>query len=554
MKPHGSGPLAVSLLLAVAGLLSFGLPAPSPAASPPREGAATENRYATDAALALLKVGGTAADAAVAAALAAGVASPTSSGLGGGGFALVFSADDGRVAVLDFRETAPASLDVAAFERRPLPPSERGKLVGVPGEAAGLFELARRFGKRPWRELVMPALRLARQGFTVEPHLASVLTTNGDNYRRMPSVDRLYYPGGVPAPFGARIKHPKLEKTLGRLASEGPRAIYEGTIASDLVAAARAAGGSLSESDLSAYRVRERTPLRIAWEGYEVVTMPPPSGGGLILGQVLGSFSKSELLAQGWETPLGVHLLADTLRGALADRSLYVADPDALPIDIAPLLDPKRLSARKAGLHPERTRAVRAYVGGSHGTHFLTTVDRRGNVVALSTTVNTAFGSEIEGEASGIVLNDELDDFTALKTSAELGVRHPPNRARPGVRPTSSMTPTIVLEQGRPVLAIGGSGGTTIPANVAQVLLAVLVHDVPPARAVAAPRFRPESREGQTISLDPGFAPGFAADLTRRGELPRESNPTNAVQLLRLTKAGLVGAADPRKGGVAQVR
>jgi len=545
----------VSSFLAVAGLLSFGLPAPAPAASPsPREGAATENRHATDAALALLRAGGSAADAAVAAALAAGVASPTSSGLGGGGFAVVFSADDGSVAVLDFRETAPASLDVAAFERRPLPPPERGKLVGVPGEAAGLFELARRFGKRPWRELVAPALRLARQGFTVEPHLASVLGSNGESYRRMPSVDRLYYPGGVPVAFGARIKHPKLGKTLARLATEGPKAIYEGTVAADLAAAARAAGGSLSAADLAAYRVRERAPLRFAWEGYEVVTMPPPSGGGLLLGEVLGSFSKSELLAQGSGTPLATHLLADTMRGALADRSLYVADPDALPIDIAPLLAPQRLAARKSGLHPERTRAVRAYVGETHGTHFLATADRRGNVVALSTTVNTAFGAEIEGEESGIVLNDELDDFTALKTSAALGVRHPPNRARPGVRPTSSMTPTIVLEQGRPVLAIGGSGGTTIPANVTQVLLAVLVHDVPPDRAVAAPRFRPESKEGQTISLDPGFSPAFVGDIARRGEVSRESNPANAVQLLRLTKTGLVGAADPRKGGVAQVR
>jgi gamma-glutamyltranspeptidase/glutathione hydrolase len=373
-------------------------------------------------------------------------------------------------------------------------------------------------------------------------------------YRRMPSVSQFFYPAGKSLGMGARAKQPKLAKTLDRLRNEGPRALYEGPIAADLVAAARAAGGTLTEADLSAYRLRERTPLRVTWEGYEVFTMPPPSGGGVLLAEVLGSFTRAELLEMGHDPALFSHRLADVMRGALADRAMYVADPDSLPIDVSPLFDARRLSARKARLHPEKTKAVRAFVGENHGTHCLVTADAQGNVVVLSTTINTAFGAEIEGETSGIVLNDELDDFTSERLSSKLGVRYPPNRARPGVRPVSSMTPTIVLERGRPVLAIGGSGGVTIPPSVTQVLLAVLVHKTPPDSAVAAPRFRPESKDDHTVSVDPGFSPSFVADLTRRGELVRQTSPHSAVQLLSWTESGLSGAADPRKAGVARVR
>jgi gamma-glutamyltranspeptidase/glutathione hydrolase len=197
---------------------------------------------------------------------------------------------------------------------------------------------------------------------------------------------------------------------------------------------------------------------------------------------------------------------------------------------------------------------VRAFVGGTHGTHFLATADAKGNVVALSTTVNTAFGAEVEGEVSGIVLNDELDDFTSVRSSAALGVRHPPNRARAGARPVSSMTPTIVLRGGRPLLVIGGSGGTSIPPNVTEVLLDVLVHGASPEAAVALPRFQPESSDGRTLRLDPGFSPMLFADLARRGELVRETSFASAVQVLYFSPSGLVGASDPRKAGVARVR
>jgi gamma-glutamyltranspeptidase/glutathione hydrolase len=548
--------LHLALLVLLAALLSLAAPAPSPAAPAlARQGVATESRAATDAAFAILKAGGSAADAAITASLVAGVVVPSSSGLGGGGFALVRSAADGRVVALDFRETAPAVFDAAAFERRPLPPEERGKLVGVPGEVAGLHELSRRFGKKPWAELVEPARKLAADGFAVEPHLAGVLGEKGnDAYRRMPSIDQVYFPGGKPVRAGTRVKHPRLAATLARLAAEGPRAMYEGAIPEDLARVAQRAGGTLTAADFRKYRVKERVPLQVEWEGKQVFTMPPPSAGGLLLAEVLGTYGRAELAKLGAQTGLGVHHVAETMRGAIADRALYVADPDALPVDVTPLYAPARLAARKARIEPERTRPVRAQIAEDRGTHFIATADAEGNVVALTTTINGPFGPEVEGEASGIVLNDELDDFTSLKSSSGLDVRYPPNRPRAGVRPVSSMAPTIVVEGGRPKLVIGGSGGTAIPSNVAQVMLALFAHDKTPAQALALPRYRPRTDPTETLFVEKGFPAAVRKDLERRGELVHENPSKAAVQLLWFTPEGVIGAADHRKSGVARVR
>jgi gamma-glutamyltranspeptidase/glutathione hydrolase len=544
-------PLEGAALVAL--LLFVALPRTSGARVPARFGAATESRLTSQTALAVLAHGGTAADAAIAAALAAGVVTPSSSGLGGGGFALVYRASDRSFTLLDFRETAPAGVDTAAFERRPLPDSERGKLVGVPGEARGLAELHRRFGKRPWAELVAPAERFARDGFAVETHLASQIAgKDGPRYRRMASVARSLWKGEKPALVGERVKRPELARTLGTLAASGAEALYTGPIAADLVAAARRFGGALSLEDLRAFSVRERRPLRFAWEDCEVVTMPAPSAGGLLLAEVLGSFDRTELAQASLESGLGVHLVAEVMRGALADRARYVGDPDVLPVDVPALFAPARLRARKAELSPDRTRQVAALAGEDHGTHALVVADREGNVVSLTTTVNTGFGAEIEGEASGIVLNDQLDDFTSRAASNAVGVRFPPNVARPGLRPASSMMPTIVLRGGKPLFALGGSGGYSIPPSVTETLLRLLVGGESPEMAVKSARFRFDSND-YALLLDARYPEGVQADLSRRGEIVRTSDATSAVQVLAFTPGGLTGAADPRKGGAALV-
>ena len=542
-------PLVVGTL--VASVLAAGLPRTSGARAPARAGAATESRLASRTALAVLARGGNAVDAVIAAALVAGVVAPSSSGLGGGGFAVVYRAADRGVSVFDFRETAPAAIDTAAFERRPLPAAERGKLVGVPGEARGLAELHRRFGKRPWAELVEPAERYARDGFGVETHLASVIASaDAPRYRAAASLARVFWHGEMPVVVGTRVKRPELARTLHVLATSGPEALYSGPIASDIVAAARRFGGALAADDLRAYAVREREPLRFAWEGYEIVTMPPPSAGGLFLAEVLQSFTRDELARAGLDSGLGLHLLAEVMRGALADRAHYSGDPDVLPVDTRALFAPGRLAARKARILPERTRSVAALAGEDHGTHALVVADADGNVVSLTTTVNTAFGAEIDGETSGIVLNDELDDFTARSATDALGVRSPPNSARPALRPTSSMMPTLVLRGGKPVFALGGSGGYSIPPSVTYTLLRLLVRGETPQNAVSSPRFRFDSND-YALLLDGRFPGAVRADLTRRGETVRTSDATSAVQVLAFTPGGVAGAADPRKGGAA---
>jgi gamma-glutamyltranspeptidase/glutathione hydrolase len=538
--------VALGLLLAA--------PEPGRAAptTPARAGAATESALASEAALSVLRSGGNAFDAVVTAALVAGVVAPGSSGLGGGGFALAYRASDQSVTALDFRETAPAALDRDAFERRPLPDGERGKLVGVPSEVRGLAELHRRFGKRPWASLVAPAERFARDGFAIDAHLASSLVgSTPRRFRSVPSLERAFWPRGTPAVVGQRVKRPELARTLKTLAASGPEALYTGAIADDVLGAVRELGGTLTREDLARYQPAERKPLRISWEGYEIVTMPPPSAGGVFLAEVLGSFTRAELAS--FRTPAGMHSVAEIMRGALADRVRYVGDPDVLPVDLEKLLAPARLAARKQQVDPNRTRTVRALASGDHGTHAMVVADAEGNVISLTTTVNTPFGADLGGATSGIVLNDELDDFTARSASTALGIAYPPNAARPGRRPTSSMMPTLVLSGGKPVLALGGSGGFSIPPSVTETLLGILALGETPEQAVKAPRFRFDSKD-YALLLDSAFGEPLREELVRRGQTVRMSESWSAVQVLSFTPSGIVGAADPRKGGAVRLR
>jgi gamma-glutamyltranspeptidase/glutathione hydrolase len=247
-------------------------------------------------------------------------------------------------------------------------------------------------------------------------------------------------------------------------------------------------------------------------------------------------------------------LLAEAMRGALADRACCVGDPDFVNVDVPKLLAPERLARRKRLISADRTHLVQRFLESVHGTHHLVVADAAGNVVSLGTTVNSSFGADITSEKSGIVLNDQLDDFTSNADAKKLGVNSNPNAARPGARPVSSMMPTIVVRDGRPVLALGGSGGTAIAPNVTQVLLASLVRGLAPEAAVSAPRFRTASKDA-TLLLDEGFTDADRADLRWRGEIVKpNTSTTSAVQLLGWRDGRLAGAADPRKHGLAEVR
>jgi gamma-glutamyltranspeptidase/glutathione hydrolase len=499
-----------------------------------------------------MRAGGNAVDAAVCAALVAGVASPSSSGIGGGGFVLAWLSDRAQPYLLDFRETAPEKLDGAPFEARPLPEGRRGVLSGVPGEVKGLFELHQRFGKRPWADVVKPAARWATGGFPINPHLASALSFVAADLSKDPGLSSVFFSGGKPAAVGQLVKNPKLGKTLERIAAEGPKAIYEGPIADDIVETVRAAGGSLSRTDLARYKPVERQPLRIKWEEHDVYSMPPPSAGGLMLAETLGMFSSAELRKLGLNSASHQHLLAEAMRGAIADRMRYVGDPDHVPVDVTKLFSPSRLAARKRRIAPDRTHAIPRFGLEEHGTHHLVTADAAGNVVSLTTTVNNAFGVKLTAKESGIVLNDQLDDFTAQRSIEGFGMKASPNAARPGARPVSSMTPTIVVRAGQPLLAIGGSGGMTIATNVTELTLSRLVFGTAPAELVKAPRFYVPT-QGAYIQLEKGAPEALVRDLEARGEIVGTAPfTTSAVQLIALEKGRKLPAADPRKHGSAR--
>lgn len=561
LKPHQPAratprwlPVTLVGLAALASLCAF---VPNVGAAPPTlsYGVATETAGATREAGRVLAAGGNAFDAAVSAALVAGFTNPSSSGIGGGGFALVWSARDKKPYVFDFRETAPAAIDTGVLDQRPIPPEKRGQTVGVPGEVAGLFELQQRFGKLTWRDLVMRAATLSARGFAAEAHTVTQVTGQQQApLARSPHFRSVYLPGGRAPALGATLRSPRLSKTLARIAAEGKRGLYEGPVASDIVQAVKGAGGALALTDLGNYRVVEREPLLVNWGGKQVLTMPPPSAGGLLLVETLSLFQPAELSALKEEPSKRVHLLAEAMRGAFADRARFFGDPAFTPVDMKKLLAPARLARRKALISAERTHTQPRFGLEDAGTHHLVTADADGNWVSLTTTVNEAFGAKVVAEQSGILLNNELTDFTPPSGVAVFGLAESPNRARAGARPVSSMSPTLVVENGAPVAALGGSGALTIAPNVTQVLLNRLVYGMSAEAAVASPRFTiPSPRTGHTLWLESALATPHGEDLTARGELWLSKDSSNAVQLVVRENGVFSGAADPRKQGSALV-
>jgi gamma-glutamyltranspeptidase/glutathione hydrolase len=510
---------------------------------------ATENPMSTQAAAAQLRGGGNAVDAAVAAALVAGVVNGTSSGIGGGGFALYWDAKTQKSVIVDFRETAPQAVAVAAFDKRPFPFEQRGKATGVPGEAKGLFELQRRFGQRDWASVVQPAIEAAANGFEPSPHMARALASQGENLRKDPKIAELFFPGGG-AHAPAKLFNPPLAHVLQWLSQLGSNAIYDGPVASDIVATAARGGGAISYRDLQSYRTVEREPVRISWEGYEIHTMPTPSGGGLMLAQVLGMFSKAELQTWGIDSGAYIHHVGEAIRTSFADRFRYLADPAFVKMDIAGMLSPEKLKARRAAIQPNQTRTLPQLIATEHGTHHLVVADKDGNVVSLTTTVNNAFGAKLMTQ-SGILLNDQLNDCSFAQDGAKFGLAGSPNRPKANARPVSSMTPTLVLKNGKPVLALGGSGGFRIGPNVVQAVLAHLAFGLPPKAIVQRPRFAVPIM-GASLLVDEKAPKALFADLKARGETVEPlKDDYSAVQVLSFTQGKRSAAADPRKAGLA---
>ena len=486
---------------------SAAAPAEGPARALPVE--ATFGEYAvasahpdaSEAGAKVLSQGGTAADAAAAVMLTLGVVSPSSSGLGGGGFALYYKASDRSLTFLDFREQAPGASTPEMFaelEKRsgkpldePLAdPSQLGGLaVAAPGEAAGIETLLQRFGRLPRAKVVEPARHLAQRGFAISAWLEMLSTPFAKQLKRDPVYAAWFKKGSDTLVQGQRVRNLPLAKTLGVFAKQGAKPFYEGAIAKDIVRGVRAKGGILSLEDLKRYRVAERKPLEAERFGYRWVTAPPPSAGGYTM---LASLQLLErwLPANKRKSELEVyHALTEAFKGPFADRVRYFGDPDQVQVPVAELMDSKRVERRMALFQPTKARnmsdyalplpargperALRQPQGG--GTSHFCVVDKEGNVASVTTTVNLAYGARFT--VDGMAMNNEMDDFArpAGQKNAfglEEGANNLP---APYKRPVSTMTPSIVFRDDKPVLCIGGAGGSRIVTAVTQVAFRTLV-------------------------------------------------------------------------------
>lgn len=509
----------------------------------------------------VLAAGGNAMDAALAAALALAVVYPQAGNLAGGGF-LVVRTPDGVVRALDFRETAPAGATREMFlgeDGRPAAgrSTETMLAVATPGSVRGYAEAHRLLGRLPWAKVVAPAERLAREGFVVPDGLSRDLDEERKLLTRWDEARRLFFPEGRPLAPGARLKQPELAATLARIGREGPDAFHRGEIAARIAAYVRAHGGVLSEEDLAGYAPVWRAPDEIRFGDVVVHTMPLPSSAGLVLRSVLAQLEVARGTGPFRPDAAGYHLLLEAERRAYADRNRWLGDGDCVGVPLAELLEPARLARHGAAIDPDRATPSTSVPGGlpreREETTHLSVATPDGFAVSLTTTLNGSFGNGAIVPGTGVLLNNEMDDFAAAPGTPNLYglVQGSANAVQAGARPLSSMAPAIVEKSGRPLLVVGSPGGSTIPTTVLQVLLRATGGEEL-ASAVAAPRLH-HQHTPDVVFFERGRAPAELLEgLRGRGHVPRERGPIGKVHAVSFAPDGrLVGVADPRGYGAS---
>ena len=478
----------------------------------------TAQRLASDVGAQVLRDGGNAVDAAVAVGYALAVTYPAAGNLGGGGF-MTLRLADGRTAFLDFRERAPlaATPDMFLDEAGNVAPRrslDTWLAVGVPGTAAGL-ELARtRYGTLPRAALMAPAVRLAAEGFVLTPGDMAVIGTATDALRRDPAAAAIFLRDGQAMRPGDRLVQADLARSLQAISDAGPDALYRGPVGAAIVAASRVGGGIIAQQDLDAYRVRELRPIECDYRGYHVISAPPPSSGGVILCEMLGILGGYDLRAMGYRSAAEVHVLVEAMRLAYYDRNNRLGDPDFMDNPVAQLLDPAYHAALRARINPDRATPSSSLAAtpppreGTNTTHY-SVVDGAGNAVAVTYTLNDWFGVRKVAPGTGIVMNNEMDDFTAkpgVPNTYGL-VQGAANAVAPGKTPLSSMSPTIITRDGRVVMVIGSPGGARIITIVLEAVINAVDHGMTVQEAVNAPRIHhqwlPDTIYAERFALSP---------------------------------------------------
>lgn len=525
----------------------------------------SQNAIASQVGAEVLKENGNAVDAAVATAFALAVTHPAAGNIGGGGF-LLFRSAPGDTVAYDFRETAPAGASPTMFledgRYQAAHHHDSPLAVGVPGTVAGLHMAWKAHGRLPWRRLVDPAVRLARDGFVVSAPLAASLKGVLTDMRPFPASMRQFSKEGLPYEPGEVLRQPDLARTLARVAEQGPAGFYEGETARLIVKEMEARGGLVTQADLRAYAAKKRAPLRGSYRGYEVASMPPPSGGGIALLAMLNVLEGYDLGRSGFGSAASVHRIVEAMRRAFADRARYVGDPDFVSdMPVARLTSKEYAADLRRTIHEDRA-SVSSPVSfewprESRETTHLSVVDGERNAVALTTTLEDEYGSKMVVPGAGFLLNNEMGDFNAgpgLTTSDGL-IGTEPNLARPGKRMVSSMTPTIVSKDGRVLLVIGSPGGRTIINTVLLTILNVVDFGMNVQDAVDAPRFHHQWLPDRLVYEKWGLSPDTQALLAARGHVLEIGEPQGKAQgILWDWKANVLeGGADRRWSDSAAV-
>ena len=519
---------------------------------------ATEQELASRIGLDILKAGGNAVDAAVGIGFALAVALPNAGNLGGGGFMMVHDAKTGKSVALDFREVAPLKAT------RNMYLDDKGNVingkslythyaVGVPGTVAGMEHALKKWGTMPLDKVIAPSIALAEKGFPVSETLAKILRQEQKNMGKWPATTEIFWKDGAPLKRGDLLVQKDLAQSMRLIAQQGAKAFYEGAIAQKIAAEMAPHAGAVTLQDLREYKVAEREPVRGTYRGYEVVTMPPPSSGGTHLVQILNMLEQWPLAQWGQNSAQTLHHMAESSKLAYADRSEYLGDPDFVKIPLKGLTSKRYAESLAKTIDPNRARPAKEIKPGqpqpyeSDQTTHYSVVDKAGNAVAVTYTLNTNFGSGIVAKGTGILLNNEMDDFAAKPGVANAYglVGGDANAVAAKKRPLSSMTPTLVLKDGKPTLVTGSLGGARIITTVLQTVVNTIDFGNNPAEAAAAPRVHHQWTPDE-LRVEKGLSPDTLALLKQRGHNIAVKASMGRTQTIQIRNGLLYGYSDPR--------
>ncbi|MES2353967.1 MAG: gamma-glutamyltransferase [Pseudomonadota bacterium] len=518
----------------------------------------SEHYLATKIGVDILKRGGNAADAAVAVGFALAVVLPNAGNLGGGGFMMIHSARDNRDVAIDFREMAPArsSRDMFLNSKGDVVEDESlysHKAIGIPGTVAGLVHVLNKYGTMKLSEVMKPAIEFADKGFFVADSLASMLREEQQNLGKWEATRKIFFKKDKPLSFGDKLVQKDLASSMRLISMQGGKAFYEGEIARKLIAEMNRHGGLISGDDLKRYRVVEREPAVGDYRGYKIISMPPPSSGGTHIIEILNLLERYPLQAYGPNSAQNIHLMAEAMKLAYADRAEFLGDPDFTKIPVKGLTSKLYANTLADKIDPERQTPASEVKHGSplpyesnQTTHY-SVADRWGNVVSTTYTLNLNFGSGIVAEGTGILLNNEMDDFSikAGVPNAFGLIGGDANAIAPFKRPLSSMSPTIVLKDGKPVLVTGTPGGSRIITTTLQTIINIIDHGMNPAEAAASPRIHHQWTPDE-LRIEKGISPDTLRLLETKGHKISVQETMGSTNTIYIKSDGFYGASDPR--------